>query len=69
MAIILIHGVTKSAMREKVEEKLLKEVVEISRLEETHMTELKGKWLVVNNKECKAQVKKEVERILNSVTL
>ena len=68
MSIIPIHGVTKSAMREKVEEKLLK-VAGISRLEETHMTELKGKWLVVNNKECKAQVKKEVERILNSVTL
>jgi len=68
MAIIPIHGVTKSATREKVEEKLLK-VAGISRLEEIHMTELKGKWLVVTSKECKAQVKRGVERILKGVTL
>ena len=68
MAIIPIHGVTKSAMKEKVEEKLLK-VAEISRLEETHMIEQKGKWLVVTKNACKAQVKREVERILKSVTL
>ena len=33
------------------------------------MTELKGKWLVVTNKVCKSQVKREVERILKGVTL
>ena len=53
-------------MREKVEEKLLK-VAGISRLEETHMTEQKGKWLVVTNKACKSQVKREVERIIKGV--
>ena len=53
MAIIPIHGVTKSAMKKKAKKKLLK-VAGISRLEETHMTELKGKWLKVTNKECKA---------------
>ena len=68
MAIIPIHGVTKNLMRDKVEEKLLK-VVGISKLEKTHMTELKGKWLVVTNKECKSQVKREVERMLKGVTL
>ena len=68
MTIIPSHGVTKSAMRKKVEEKLLK-VAGISRLEETHMTELKDKWLVVTNKECKTQVKREAERILKGVTL
>ena len=55
-------------MKEKVEEKLLK-VAGISRLEETHMTEQKRKWLVVTNKACKPQVKREVERILKGVTL
>ena len=55
-------------MREKVKEKLLK-VPGISRLEETHMTELKIKWIVVTNKECKAQIKREVDRIIKSVTL
>ena len=58
MAIIPIHGVTKIVMKEKVEEKLLK-VAGISRLEETHMTEQKRKWLVVTNKACKPQVKRE----------
>ena len=33
------------------------------------MTELKGKWLVVTNKACKPQVKREAERILKGVTL
>ena len=33
------------------------------------MTALKGKWLVVTNKECKAQDKREVERIFKGVTL
>ena len=68
MDIIPIHSVTKSTMREKVKEKLLK-VPGISRLEETQMTELKIKWIVVTNKECKAQIKREVDRIIKSVTL
>ena len=57
MDIIPIHGVTKNAIRYKVEEKLLK-VAGISILEEAHMTELKGKLLVVTNKACKSQVKR-----------
>ena len=68
MSIIPIHGVTKNAMREKVKEKLLK-VAGISRLGETHMTEMKGKQLVVTNKARKSQVKRDVERILKSVIL
>ena len=64
----LSMALLKNAMREKVEEKLLK-VARISRLEKTNMTEQKGKWLVVTNKACKAQVKREVERILKGVTL
>ena len=63
MNVIPIHGVTKSAVKKKVAENLLK-VVGISRLEETHISELKEKWLVVKNKACKSQVKREVERIL-----
>ena len=59
MAIISINSVTKSASK----------VLGMSRLEETHMTELKGKWLVVTNKVCKSQVKRDVERILKGVTL
>ena len=45
-------------MKEIFEEKLLK-VVGVSRLKETHKTEQKGKWLVVTNKACKPQVKRE----------
>ena len=68
MTIIPIHGVTKTAMKDKVEEKLLK-VVGISRLEETHVTESKGKWLVFTDKAYKSKVKREVERILKGVIL
>ena len=53
MAILPIHGVTKNALKDKVEEKLLK-VVKISRLEETHVTESKGKWLVFTDKAYKS---------------
>ena len=68
MAIIPIHGVTETAMKEKVEEKLLK-VAGISRIDETRMAEQKGKQLVVTNKAYKTQVKREVERILQELTL
>ena len=68
MAIIPIHGVTETAMKEKVEEKLLK-VAGISRIDETRMTEQKRKWLVVTNKAYNTQVKREVERILQELTL
>ena len=57
MAIILIREVTKIVMKEKVKERVLK-VAGVSRLEETHMTEQKGKWNVVTNKDCKQQVKR-----------
>ena len=33
------------------------------------MTKLKEKWLVITNKTCKSQVKREVERILKGATL
>ena len=33
------------------------------------MKELKRKWLVVTNKACKSQVRRQVERILKGVTL
>ena len=52
MAVIPIHGVTKTTMNKKVEEKILK-VVGISRIGKYHMTKLKGKWLVVISKTCK----------------
>ena len=68
MAIIPIYGVTKAAMRDKVQEKL-RQVAGISGIEETHLTMDKGKWLVVTNKACKNQVKKEVDRILREMTL
>ena len=68
MAIILIYGVTKIAMIEKVHEKL-RQVAGISGVEETHLTRDKGKWLVVTNKVCKNQVKKKVDRILREITL
>lgn len=57
MAIILIREVTKIVMKEKVKERVPK-VAGVSRLEETHMTEQKGKWNVVTNKDCKQQVKR-----------
>ena len=68
MDILPIHSVTKSALKDKVEEKLLK-VVGISRLEEAHVTKSKGKWLVFTNKSYKSQVKREVDRILKGVML
>ena len=68
MAIIPNDGVTTTTMRKKVEDKLLK-VVGISRIEETYMTTIKGKWLVVTHKLCKPQLKREVERILHWITL
>ena len=68
MAIIPIYGVTKTAMIDKVQDKL-RQVAGISGIEETHLTIDKGKWLVVTNKACKNQVKKEVDRILRETTL
>ena len=69
MAIIPIYGVTKKkAMIDKVQEKL-RRVAGISGIDETHLTLDKGKWLVVINKACKNQVKKEVDRILREMTL
>ena len=68
MYILPIHSVTKSALKDKVEEKLLK-VVGIPRLEEAHVTKSKGKWLVFTNKSYKSQVKREVDRILKGVML
>ena len=52
MVIIPIHKVTKSAMKEKVEIRLL-QVAGISRVVETHMTGVKIKWLVLTDKACK----------------
>ena len=68
MAIIPIYGVTKLAMNDKVYDKL-RQVAGISGIEETHLTLDKGKWLVVTNKACKTQVKKEVDRLLREMTL
>ena len=68
MAIIPIYGVTKIAMTDKVQEKL-RQVAGISGIEETHLTLDKGKCLVVTNKACKTQVKKEVDCILREMTL
>ena len=66
MAIISIYGVTKIAMIDKVHEKL-RQVAGISGVEETHLTLDKEKWLVVTNKACENQVKKEVDHILRKM--
>ena len=55
-------------MIDKVHKKL-RQVAGILGVEETHLTLDKGKWLVVTNKACKHQVKKEVDRILRKMTL
>ena len=68
MVIIPIYGVTKTAMTDKVEEKLL-QVAGISGVEDTHLYLDKGKWIVITNKTYKTQVKKEVDRILRNITL
>ena len=68
MTIIPIHGVTKTAMKNKVEEILFNEAG-ISRIEETRMIEQKGNWFVVRNKAFKQQVKRRVEQILRETTL
>ena len=68
MAIIPIYSVTKIAIIDKVEKKIL-EVAGISSVEETHISQDKEYFLVVTSKAYKIQVKIEADHILRGITL
>lgn len=68
MTTIPIYDRTKTAIIDKVEELLL-QIIGVSSIEETHLYKNKGKWLVITSKDCKYQVKTEVDRILIGTTL
>ena len=68
MPIFPNYSVTKTVMTDKVEGKLLK-VAGISSVENTHLSQNKGQWLVVTRKAYKTQVKTEVDHILRGMTL
>ena len=59
---------TKTSMIDKVEELLL-QIIGVSSIEETHISKNKEKWLIITRKDCKHQVKTEVDRILIDTTL
>lgn len=68
MVIIPIYEVTKTAMTDKVKDKLL-QVASISSVEGPYLSRDKGKWIVVTIKTLKTQLKKEVNHILREMTL
>ena len=68
MVIIPIYEVTKTAMTDKVKEKLL-QVSSVSSVEGPYLSRDKGKWIVVTIKTLKTQLKKEVNHILREITL
>ena len=55
-------------MKHKVEDKLNK-IPGIKSIEETHLTERNGKWLLLTTKVNKENVKREVEEILHGLKL
>ena len=54
-------------MKGKVEGKLYK-MLGLKSIEENHLTERNGKWLILTTKASKDQVKHDVEKILSGLT-
>ena len=54
MAVVPIHGISKTAMKEKLEGKLQK-ILELKSIEETHLAERNLKWLIVTSKQIKTK--------------
>ena len=65
---IPIHRISKTVTKKKVNKKLNK-VSGIYSIKRTHLTKKRGTWPVITNKIKKTQTKRDIEKIINNLTL